>query len=275
MYTSINQIKEDFQLNTENLETLRESLNQIRIELHPDKNRGKFRHDEEKEKYYRANDAIQYIDGLKNNNQLIVVEKMTELVKIVVELIPNTKETSLQSSLDVKIDSAIGRYKSKLYLPKISLTALTGLMTFLFTVPTQIKDNVVLSRYLNPQSSIFVLTWLTLLLYTGIFWVVTFINGEKAKGRLSLLKVDSTQNDIFESFLEKKRRKDFTKDELTEYIFEQNSHGSINVLLSGGDIITMEVAQNISEIIVSRAEKKGIIEKSSNKSLSDKFTIKD
>lgn len=272
-YTSIKQIKDDFQLDSSDLEILRDSLNHLRKEFHPDKNNGSFKDDIEKEKYHKANEAIEYIDSLKNNNQLMVVEKMTDLIKVVADLIPNSKETSLQNSLDSKIGFAIERYKSRLFLPKVSVTAITAVMTFLFAVPTQIKDNPVLSKYLNPQSSFFVIMWFAMLLYTGAFWLLTYMNEERAKRRLSLLRVDSTQNELFDRFVKQRDINIFTKDELTEYIFDRNSHGSKSILLFGSDIITMEVAQSISELIISRAEKKGIIEKSSSNTLSDQFKI--
>jgi len=273
-YSSLAQLKEDFQLKSNDLDIIRDNLNQLRVDLHPDRNNGKFKDVSEEEKYHKVNDAIEYIDNLKGNNQLMVVEKMADLVKVVAELIPNSKETSLQSKMDTNINFAIDHYKSRLFIPKLSLTAITAIMTFLFVIPSQIKDNPGLSKFLDPQSSVFIIIWLVMLLYTGLFWIMTFMNEEKAKRRLSLLKVDSTQNGFFDRFLKERELTPFTKDELTEYIFNNNTRGSHSLIFFGSDIITMEIAQGISEIIIGRAEKKGIIEKSFSNFLSDKFIVK-
>jgi len=274
MYNSIGEIQKDFELEFHDVGNLRDSLNSLRIELHPDKNNGDFKNESDKEKFLKLNAAIQYIDSIKNDNQIIAVERMTELIKAITELIPNSTQTTLQNNLDLRIGNAIGQYRSKLYVPKISLTAITGVMTFLFAVPAQLKDNAVLSRFLNPQNPTFVLMWLIMLFYTGAFWLITFMNEEKAKRQLSLLKVDATQNELFDKFVMQLSSLDFSKDELTEYIFNQHTRANKSILLFSSDIITMEVAQSISELIINRAEKKGLIGTNVSKSLSDRYTFK-
>lgn len=290
-YNSINKIKQDFQINSEDLDTIRESLNEIRINHHPDKTNGEFENQFLKERYYNANSAIEYIDSLKNNHSLVVVEKMTDLMKIVTELIPNNKQNSLEHNLDTKITSAISTFRSRLFVPKISLTAITAVLTFIFLFPGQIKDNPMLSHYLNPVSTTFALTWLTLLLYSGLFWIMTFLNEEKAKKKLIFLKVDSTQNNLFENFIHYKSKEDtFTKDELAHFVYRssiENRLGkgynerhpistfrlSINRLF-GSEMITIEIAQNIAELIIARAEKNNVIAKINKNTLSDTYELK-
>lgn len=273
-YLSIKQIKDEFQLESNDLDILRNCLNQLRVDTHPDKSNGDFLSDIEKENYHKINDAINYIDSLKNNNQLMAIEKMTDLVKVVTDLIPNNKETSLQNNIDNKINSAIKNHKSKFFIPKISMTAIAGVMTFLFAIPTQIKDNPFFSKLLNPQSSTFIIIWLSILFYTGIFWILCYLNEEKAKRKLSHLNVDSTQNGLFEYFIINLNSDGFTKDEFTEFIFTENLRESGTNSLFGSNIFNMEIAQGISELILSKAEKKNIIQKCDGNMLSDMYLIK-
>ncbi len=220
-YNSTSEIKKDFQIESDNLEVIRDSVNAIRIDTHPDKTNGKFPNESIKELYYKANSAIEYLDSIKNNQTLIVVEKMTDLMKIVTELIPINRQNSLEQNLDYKISFVISTFRSKMFLPKISLTAITAIVTFLFLFPGQVKDNPTLSHFINPTSSLFAILWLTLLLYSGLFWMMTFNNEEKAKKKLILLKVDSVQNQIFENFIESHLTNNkFKKDELTHFIYQ-------------------------------------------------------
>ncbi|HXS60204.1 MAG TPA: hypothetical protein VN703_05270, partial [Candidatus Sulfopaludibacter sp.] len=124
LYTSLKQIKEDFQLESNDIVILRDQLNQVRTELHPDKNNGDFKNNTEKERYYKVSEAVAYIDSLKESNQLIVVEKLANLLESFSDIIPNKRESSLQNNLESRINSAIEGYKS-LFFPKISLTAIT------------------------------------------------------------------------------------------------------------------------------------------------------
>jgi hypothetical protein len=271
---SLSQLKQDFDLQSNDLDVLRDSLNLIRIELHPDKNNGIFKNQPEEERYHKISEAIEFIESLKSNTSLMVVEQMTDLVKAIAMLVPNNKESSFQTNVETKINFAIANYKSKLFLPKISLTVVAAVMTFLFALPSQLKDNPALSKYLNVQSSSFIVIWLMMLLYTGFFWLMAYTNEERGKRKLSLLKVDSTQNEIFDEFIKLNDKSSFTKDELTEYIFHRYSRANTSVLLFGSEAVTKEVAQSISELILARAEKKGILQVSNENSLSDKFLLK-
>ncbi|RXR15969.1 hypothetical protein EQG63_12070 [Flavobacterium amnicola] len=286
-YNSTSEIKKDFQIDSDSLEVIRDSVNAVRINTHPDKTNGEFPDENIKELYYKANSAIEYLDGIKSNQSLIVVEKMTDLMKVVTELIPANRQNSLEQNLDSKISFAISTFRSKMFLPKISLTAITAVVTFLFLFPGQIKDNPTLSHFINPTSSFFAIVWFSLLLYSGLFWMMTFNNEEKSKKKLMLLKVDSVQNRIFENFMERHLTDDkFKKDELTHFIYEScmgnrlgelhRSEGLnlITTRLFGSEIITMEIAQNIAELIISRGEKNKVIEKLSINTLSDTYELK-
>lgn len=286
-YNSTSEIKKDFQIDSDNLEVIRDSVNAIRINTHPDKTNGEFPDENIKELYYKANSAIEYLDGIKNNQSLIVVEKMTDLMKVVTDLIPTSRQNSLEQNLDSKISFAISTFRSKMFVPKISLTAITSVVTFLFLFPGQIKDNPTLSQFINPTSSFFAIVWFSLLLYSGLFWIMTFNNEEKSKKKLLLLKVDSVQNRIFENFMERHLNEGkFKKDELTHFIYESsmgNRLGEIDrsvglslitTRLFGSEIITMEISQNIAELIISRGEKNKVIEKLSISTLSDIYELK-
>lgn len=212
------------------------------------------------------------MDALGKDNQLVIVDKMTDLVKAVAELIPRNNQPSLENKLITNIDSAVSNYKSRLHLPKISLMAVTALATFLFAFPGQIKDNPTLSRYLDPTSPTYGMIWIGLLFYTGVFWLMTAMNEEKSKRRIESLKLDSTQNLIFEDFKETINNDFFTKDQLTKFILEKFNGRSINsILFFGSQIITPSVAQNLAEIIIERAKSKSIIEPNNTMSLSDGY----
>ncbi|MDP1745123.1 MAG: hypothetical protein Q8L90_06080 [Bacteroidota bacterium] len=245
----------------------------MKKEVHPNNTKGEFLDDFQKEKYYKIDEALEYIEKYKSNDQLVIVEKMTDLIKLVVsEIIPSNKQFSLEQNLDNKITNALDTFRSKSLFPKISLAAITGVVTFLFLFPSQIKENPYLSHYLNFQSPIFFMTWLMLLTFTGMFWSLAYRNEERAKRNLSLLKVDSTQNKIFNDFITKNNNKLFSKDDLTQHVFLLSSGRQRELLTSvifGSEIITLEVAQSTAELIINRAEKKNIIKKQNERGLAD------
>jgi hypothetical protein len=272
-YHTLQEIKDEFDIQTDELNSIKSILKELKKEVHPNNTKGEFLNDAQRERYYKTDAALDYLEKHKSNDQLVIVEKMTDLVKMIVsEIIPSNKQSSLEQNLDNKITSALDIFKSKSLFPKISLTAITGVVTFLFLFPNQIKENPYLAHYCNFQSPVFFMTWLMLLTFTGMFWLLTYRNEERAKRNLSLLKVDSTQNRIFNNFIERNNAKQFSKDDLTQHIFLFSSgrhRESITNFIFGSEIITLEVAQSTAEVIINRAEKKNIIKKQDGNGLAD------
>jgi len=273
--TTIYQIKKDFNLDSNNVDEILDVLKAKRIELHPDKSNGDFKDKNHEQSYHTIDESIRYLENLKINNSLTINEQVTSLIQVVKDLIPNTKETTLQTNLESRINFAIEHYKSKLFIPKISLTAITAIMTFLIAFPTQVKNNVILYKYLDTQSSLFAFIWLSLIVYTGTFWLFTYSSQEKGKKALSMLKVDSTQNEIFKDYIQENEFKEFSKDHLTDYIFRRYARHRRNIvsLFFGDETVTLEVAQSIAELIIARGEKKGVVKLSMENSLSDIYIL--
>src|ERR1700727_2567883 len=95
-YTSLQQIKSDFNVHHDDLSLLREELNSIRISLHPDKSRGQFANTADEARYHQANEAIVYIERLQNNHSLAAIERMTDLIKVVKDLLPIRQGDTVQ-----------------------------------------------------------------------------------------------------------------------------------------------------------------------------------
>ena len=279
MYTSLQQIKEEFSIISDEIEIIRDKINQIRIENHPDKNQGNFINEASEQKFHNASNAIEYIDKIKNNQSLMVVEKMTDLIKTVSYLIPNTRNETLDHNLTQNINSSISNLHSRGLFPKISLSAISAIVTFFFLFPNQIKDNPILENYIDIKSPTLLFIWICLLLYTSILWFLIFKKEEGAKQLLSNLKVESVQNKIFKKFIEPNQNEYFSKDDLTHYIHDYHrSHIRRRPLFiqfyTSNNIVTGEIAQDISEIIINRALKNEVINKVDTQDLSEIFQLK-
>jgi len=196
-YNSLEQIKSDFNLKHGDLNQLRIAINTIRVTLHPDKTNGAFACPADEARYHKANDAINYIERLQNNHSLMIVERMTELIKVVTEMIPTRDEHFNPQMVEMKTETSLKHYRSRHNFPKITLAALSTLLTALAIFPKIIHDNPALTKLLNPQSSMFIGFWLTLLGLTGYVWLLAYIREEKAKKTLSHLKLETTQNRLF------------------------------------------------------------------------------
>lgn len=274
-FKSLNEIKATFLIDSDDLEEIRKYLNEVRISNHPDKTNGLFDTDVSEKQYHLANDAIQYVDALKDApHSLLVLEKVTDLLTTITRLLPNESQNRLENNLGLKISSAIENSKTRLIIPKISLTAVSAVVTFIFLFPNQIKDNPAISSRIDPASSNFFIMWLILLLYSALFWIIAYIAQERTKRMLSDLKVDSVQNNIFNEFVRENGMFTFEKDSLVNYIvYRKQQRSRLIFPFFNQPLISLEIAQNIAEIIIERALKNNVIKKISDNSLSEHFQI--
>lgn len=282
-YTSLHSIKEDFNIDTDDVDVIRSLINQVRVQLHPDKNNGEFKDEQAKERYHKANDAISYLDSLKSDNQLMIVEKMTDLARIISEIAPINQIATLNSKVESRIDVAIQTYKSSLFLPKISLTAITAVLTFLFAFPEKMEKLPFFSD-INKDGSVsenhtFTVLWFVIMAHTGVLWIMASVIEDKEKRRLALLKTERVQNQVFKSFLSSTLYSDsqrsFVKSDLIDFILFSGKARNPSSALFGGNHITGEVAQSVAEVILEKAEKTGIIEKEPGKFLTEIFKLKE
>jgi hypothetical protein len=270
-YNSLEQIKSDFKLNQGNLDQIRDALNTIRVTLHPDKNNGEFACTADEARYHKTNDAINYIERLQNNHSLMIVERVTELIKVVTEMIPTRDEHFNPQMVERKTETTLKQYRSRHNFPKITLAALSAMLTALAIFPKIIHDNPTLTKLLNPQSPLFIGCWLTMLGLTGCVWLLAYIMEEKAKKTLSNLKLETTQNRLFNDFIEDNAQ--FTKDDLTGYIYGSYKDKKTISRFLGHQVVTEELTQEIATLIINRGCKKGVIQNLEIPSLDDLYEV--
>ncbi len=286
-FHSTKSIKDNFNIDSNDIDVIYDTVYQIRLKLHPDKTNGEFMSEVEKENYYNADAAIKYLNLARSNSQIIVVEKMTEMIKAIAELSPINKENILQTKFDTNLSLAIKNYKSIFFIPKLSLTGISAFMTFLIAFPKNDAITQYFPFYINTMRS----AWFPSVIITCVLWIISYFIQEKAKNRLSMLKVDSIQNKLFSDFLSflndnlsaTKNEVIFSKDAFTYFVYNPEKRINKNAFVRLTDIpvslfnsaMTLEVAQSIAEIILSRYEAKGGIEKTTNPKdpLSESFKI--
>ncbi len=95
--------------------------------------------------------------------------------------------------------------------------------------------------------------WLLLVGYTFFFWILIYLQEEKAKKTLSLLKLESTQNRLFANFLHDESHTQFDKEELTMFIHGMYNKRKTLFSIFFAEVITQELAQEISALIIKRS----------------------
>jgi hypothetical protein len=78
-FQSINQIKEQFNLESENISELKKQILQILKQIHPDNNSGEFKSESDKEKFTLLTEALEFLNNENNSEALIAPDKNTDI----------------------------------------------------------------------------------------------------------------------------------------------------------------------------------------------------
>lgn len=272
-FTSLEQIKNEFNLNQNERDEIRSELRLKLAELHPDKiGKENFNIEE----FTKVKDAIDYIDTFTKD--LVPVEQVTDLIKIVKDLTNKNNIDSNSIHFNNNIDDINKERKEALLAPKISLSVITAFLTFLWLFPKTVEEHPILKKYITFENEFSTIIWIGLLFYTILFWMLITRAENRSKNLSKKLKTERTQNALLESFRELNGTLDFVKSDFIEHIFEKygiRSHRLSIFLLVGNHGIEQETAENLANLIIEKAKNKGVInEINGSKSLDEKFEWK-
>jgi hypothetical protein len=271
-FTSLKQIKEEFNLGGIRKEELRSELRIRLANSHPDKvGDESFNSDE----FTKIQNALAFVDSYSTD--LVVNEQVTSLIEIVKELTIKTQINSTQYQFNDAIDDFYKERKEALLFPKISLSAITAILTFLWLSPKTVEDHPILKKYITFENETSTMIWIALLFYTIIFWFLISRKEQKDKSIAKKLKTEKTQNELLTEFKESYDTIQFAKSELIEFINNRFGikHSPITIILFGNSGIDQETTENLANLIIDKAKNRElIIEISNTKTLDDIYQWK-
>lgn len=266
-YTSIEQIKSDFNLNLDSLDQIRVELKSKMKKCHPDKVDSTEWKNGMKNDFLNLTEAIEFIDtSKKENTSLVPVEQVTELVKVIKDILPKNEIITQETKFENQLDSFMQERKEVMRFPKISLSVITGLISFIWLFPQTVADHPILKNYISFENRFFLIGWIMALFYAIMFWVLISRKERREKSLIKYIKTERAQNKIFQSFISEKSSNRFNKEELIEFVLDKHGNsrrkGSPFLLLGlGFSGIDEETAESLSNLLIQKALQNSLIEK--------------
>ncbi|MES2377623.1 MAG: hypothetical protein V4553_13650 [Bacteroidota bacterium] len=269
-------IKLKYNIKVTDPESVRDLLTKELASHHPDKTGGNFPDEQTEKTFHELSDAVAYLDNTRSNQQLIPISSVTEIVKIVSQMMPQSKIPATETLLKNTIQEVIRDHRTGLVFPRFTSASLTVILTFLFLFPKTVTEHPILKLYLHPGTQLFGMVWLTLVCLTALIWIYTYRHEERNKRMLSKLKLASVQNELIGAFLTQIKRDVFTKSQLSEYMERRLIYGHLRrirgnpilqiyrILIPGfftNELITPEIIQNTADLLIEKSEKNKLIEK--------------
>lgn len=177
-------------------EVLRSELKKIMSSIHPDKNAGQFKTEEDKSRYLRAKAALEFLDvHTQVGSSLIPISQLPVLFAAFSQAITSQsprESTVLQTTY---LTDARLRIARRFALPKIGSGVFAAITGFLVTFSDKFEKNPILGPLLNSTNSQMVL--LSLIAYSGMFFVMSWYRERQAESAAEYLLSESALREIF------------------------------------------------------------------------------
>ena len=230
-FIDIDQIRREFGIDEQKPGDIRSRLRALQSQLHPDRTGGEFQEGNDKERFLRASEALDFLDQYEiKENTLIPVSVMTDLVKVMRDLVPAQQEKSAETALNSSVATKLATLHTKFRTPRITTSAISIVLSAIWLFPKQIADHPVLGHYLNPTNTIFSVLWCYSIILTAMIWIMTSMQEEKRKHFLGIIRTEVWQNERFMLFtkginFDDDGKQRFTKDSLVrDLIWQQKLH---------------------------------------------------
>jgi hypothetical protein len=168
-FESVQQIREEFEIDSTEPEQIRKELNSRLAEMHPDRREDEEFSSEDKDRWAKIQNAKDFIDT-DETEMMVPARQVTALQKKVDELSLTAKSNEVKSQLSENIRDQESKIRSYGRGPRITSTAVTTVLTGLIAFPEYTSNHPILSGIIDFQSLTFTLIWLYCLLFTGMVW---------------------------------------------------------------------------------------------------------
>jgi hypothetical protein len=198
-WTSIADVAREFGLQEYEADApaLRDGLKRVMSSVHPDKNGGAFRSDQDKALFMRTKAALDYIELQSQSSlALIPLSQLPAIVSAVSQALtarPAMDSQALQSNY---LADAKARISRRFALPKIGSGVFAAITGFLVAFPDKFEKHPILGPILGERTTQLML--LSMVAYSALFFMWAWYRERQAEARAEYLMSERALGDLFE-----------------------------------------------------------------------------
>lgn len=303
MFNSIEEICSEFDIeySSDNKEIM-DQLKKLQFSVHPDitnPDHSKFRDEKDAEMYYRIELAKEFIRKTKkteiveDDKKYLTVSEFEKLYSLMKPIeINETKK--IENEFSETCETKFKQIKYSFLPKRITIGSIMAVITFLWSFPSVLYKNPAIQflfgdMYGVDGYAVLTIVWLCLMFVLVIFLFVTFRRETLVENILSTFKNEKFQYEVLSLYVSNvlKGERIIDKGEFEKFLFNEvffDTGLSIRYRYRGkllhnipNSIKTYveELIPKLTDMIIHKALEKGLIEKSSVLSWSEKYIIKD
>lgn len=205
-FNSIEEIKQHFGLEMDDLNDLKKNLKGRLKDVHSDKTGGEYKSAVQKREHEEISTALDFIDNCNKEIAISRIEwtslqKQFEEIKKIKTENDLLKISEISQQLDKSLHTSVVQYQKDHFTVKLSSIIATTIISALWAFPFIAAKHPLLNVLVNEYKLIFTAIWITAICISGIVWLYTKRLESIDKSIKQNYNLDSTQNQIFKFFI--------------------------------------------------------------------------
>jgi hypothetical protein len=198
-WASVAEVAREFglQQHESDLSALRDGLKKIVSSVHPDKNGGVFRSEQDKDTLLRTQSALEYIEAQSQSDQaLIPLSQLPAIVSAVSQALASRPATDSQVLRAGYMADAKARISRRYVLPKVSSGVFAAITGFLVAFPDKFANHPILGPFLAERLT--QLGLLAMVFYSGVFFVMAWFRERRTEAHAEYLMSERALVHLFD-----------------------------------------------------------------------------
>lgn len=200
---NINEVRERFGIETDNIEEIRKILIKQQAKLHPDNNSGEFKSQADRDLFSEIDDIIKKIDdAIHTSTDLMLHEKVNKLSEDFYKVEYKINAAIASEELSKTTNNLVHRVEAK-YRPYIKISAIiSSILVFVWAFPTVVTEHPVIKEWgMDINNVVFTNLWLVLMIIFSCAWIY-FTILERIRINRLFKAIESESEDFIRYFLE-------------------------------------------------------------------------
>lgn len=280
-FSSIKEIQHFFAIADDQPDDIRRELRRRLKQLHPDMQPNGSENSATDE-VLQLTEALAFLNDAKNRPPVLPAEDITALAKVISTITPDKQKKQLEARLAEHVAKRLSQASRTGRTPKTVLLLFSLICTLLWLFPFITAPHPVLGTLIKAHDPVFISIWIAVLFITAATWLLYRLWHGRETASKSKLQLEIEQNRLFNDFIRSQaqyqsthEQQRFYKDQFVLYLESIGARWSpfASVLLGRVKPIDPELSQTLADVILLRAETKGIVRQNRAESMRDEYLL--
>ncbi|MBU6391199.1 MAG: DnaJ domain-containing protein [Candidatus Micrarchaeota archaeon] len=258
-------------------EEINKAFRELALKYHPDKNKEKDAAAKFKQITEAKRVANRYVNKKISRLPAIYKKSSASSLKTLEYLATTLKQRNLEKEKEDTIGYGTKQIRKIYEIPRISSTAIAGILTFIYAIPNSLTNLPIYGPRLELVISMPIVTgiWVLSIMIAAYLWFLTWIAEREYEHQINRIMEKENLRDIWDTSRDILGKKSFSRDEFREVLNKTSGYKRSNLLFRYPYVFLgrYKYDDRITSMILNEFVRKNLVESIKKKDLDDWYSF--